>query len=175
MEYIRSLRTGIMVEYPVMSPSQGTYLRIEQTSEAKRETYEMCRAGGGGGGTGIENRCFNGTRDANKETWLRVIRVYARSNKVWVKSTVSTVFGPHLICREVKLNQLPQILWFLCRLGPNQSITTTLCSSSSCSTIKTALFASQFVNLPEITSSHTSDEISKQLTYCVVLQSKDMR
>ncbi len=126
MEYIRSLRTGIMVEYPVMSPSQSTYLRIEQMSEAKRETYEMCRAGGGG--TGIENRCFNETRDANKETWLRVIRVYARSNKVWVKSTVSTVFGPHLICREVKLNQLPQILWFLWHLGPNQSITTTLCS-----------------------------------------------
>ncbi len=25
--------------------SQGTYVRIEQTSEAIRETYEMCRAG----------------------------------------------------------------------------------------------------------------------------------
>ncbi len=32
MEYIRSLRTGIMTEYPVMSTSQGTYVRIEQTS-----------------------------------------------------------------------------------------------------------------------------------------------
>ncbi len=31
MEYIHSLRTGIMVEYPVMSTSQGTYVRIEQT------------------------------------------------------------------------------------------------------------------------------------------------
>ncbi len=46
MEYIRSLRTGIMAEYPVMSTSQGTYVRIEQTSEAIRVTYEICRAGG---------------------------------------------------------------------------------------------------------------------------------
>ncbi len=46
MEYIRSLRTGIMVEYPVMSTSQGTYVRIEQTSEAIRVTYKICRAGG---------------------------------------------------------------------------------------------------------------------------------
>ncbi len=48
MEYIRSLRTGIMEEYPVMSTSQGTYVPIEQTSEAIRVTYEICRAGGGG-------------------------------------------------------------------------------------------------------------------------------
>ncbi len=46
MEYIRSLRTGIMAEYPVMSTSQGTYVRIEQTSEAIRVTYKICRAGG---------------------------------------------------------------------------------------------------------------------------------
>ncbi len=46
MEYIRSLRTGIMAEYPVMSTSQGTYVRIEQTSEVIRVTYEICRAGG---------------------------------------------------------------------------------------------------------------------------------
>ncbi len=46
MEYIRSLRTGIMTEYPVMSTSQGTCVRIEQTSEAIRVTYEICRAGG---------------------------------------------------------------------------------------------------------------------------------
>ncbi len=46
MEYIRSLRTGIMEEYPVMSTSQGTYVPIEQTSEAIRVTYEICRAGG---------------------------------------------------------------------------------------------------------------------------------
>ncbi len=38
MEYIRSLRTGIMAEYPVMSTSQGTWVRIEQTSEAIRVT-----------------------------------------------------------------------------------------------------------------------------------------
>ncbi len=58
MEYIRSLQTGIMAEYPVMSTSQGTYVRIEETSEAIREKYEMCRARGGVGGakTGIENR-----------------------------------------------------------------------------------------------------------------------
>ncbi len=49
MEYIRSLRTGIMAEYPVMSTSQGTYVRIEQTSEAIRVTYEICRAGGARG------------------------------------------------------------------------------------------------------------------------------
>ncbi len=46
MEYIRSLRTGIMAEYPVMCTSQGTYIPIEQTSEAIRVTYEICRAGG---------------------------------------------------------------------------------------------------------------------------------
>ncbi len=46
MEYIRSLRTGIMEEYPVMSTSQGTYVPIEQTSEAIRVTYDICRAGG---------------------------------------------------------------------------------------------------------------------------------
>ncbi len=46
-KYIGSLRTGIMAaEYPVMSTSQGTYIRIEQTSEAIRVTYEICRAGG---------------------------------------------------------------------------------------------------------------------------------
>ncbi len=59
--YSTSLRTGIMALYPVMSTSQGTYVRIEQTSEAIRVTYEICRAGGGGGGarTGIENRWAN--------------------------------------------------------------------------------------------------------------------
>ncbi len=46
MEYIRSLRAGIMAEYRVMSTSQGTYVPIEQTSEAIRVTYEICRAGG---------------------------------------------------------------------------------------------------------------------------------
>ncbi len=35
-----------MAEYPVKSTSQGTYGRIEQRSEVKRETYKMCRAGG---------------------------------------------------------------------------------------------------------------------------------
>ncbi len=56
LEYIRSLWTGIMAEYPVMSTSQGTYVRIEQTSEAIRVTYEIRRAEGAR--TGIENRCF---------------------------------------------------------------------------------------------------------------------
>ncbi len=49
MEYIRSLRTGIMEEYPEMSTSQGTYVPIEQTSEAIRVTYDICRAGGARG------------------------------------------------------------------------------------------------------------------------------
>ncbi len=31
------------------STSQGTYGRIEQRSEVKRETYKMCRAGGARG------------------------------------------------------------------------------------------------------------------------------
>ncbi len=57
MEYIRSLRTGNMEKFRVMSTSQGTYVRIEQTSEAIRVTYEICRAGGGAR-TGIENRCL---------------------------------------------------------------------------------------------------------------------
>ncbi len=38
----------------MMSTSQGTCVRIEQTSEVIRVTYEMC---GGGARTGIENRC----------------------------------------------------------------------------------------------------------------------
>ncbi len=46
MEHIHSFRTGIMTEYPVMSTSQGTYVRIEQTSYVIRDTYEICRAGG---------------------------------------------------------------------------------------------------------------------------------
>ncbi len=45
MEYISWLRTGIMAEYPVMSTSPGTCIRIEQTSEVIRVTYEICRAG----------------------------------------------------------------------------------------------------------------------------------
>ncbi len=44
--YAHSLRTGIMAEYPVMSTSQGTCVRIEQTSEVVRVTYEICRAVG---------------------------------------------------------------------------------------------------------------------------------
>ncbi len=40
----------------LMSTSQGTYVPIEQTSEAIRVTYEICW--GGGVRTGIENRCF---------------------------------------------------------------------------------------------------------------------
>ncbi len=36
----------MMAEYPVKSTLQGTYGRIEQRSEVKRETYKMCRAGG---------------------------------------------------------------------------------------------------------------------------------
>ncbi len=49
MNGIRSLRTGIMEEYRVMSTSQGTCVRIEKTSEVIRVTYEMCRAVGARG------------------------------------------------------------------------------------------------------------------------------
>ncbi len=38
-----------MAEYPVMFTSQGTYGRIEQTLYVIRDTYELCRAGEGGG------------------------------------------------------------------------------------------------------------------------------
>ncbi len=53
MNGMRSLQTGIMEEYRVMSTSQGTCVRIEQTSEVIRVTYEMCR---GGGARGLELR-----------------------------------------------------------------------------------------------------------------------
>ncbi len=46
MEHIHSLQIGIMAEYPVKATLQGTYGRIEQTSEAIRETYWMYRRGG---------------------------------------------------------------------------------------------------------------------------------
>ncbi len=55
---IRSFRTEILVEYPVMSTSQGTYVQIEQTPEVMRETYK-CAEWGGGEGAGIENRWVN--------------------------------------------------------------------------------------------------------------------
>ncbi len=48
MEHIRSLRTGMMAEYPVKSTSQGTYGRIEQRSEVKRETYKCAERGARG-------------------------------------------------------------------------------------------------------------------------------
>ncbi len=44
---IRSFRTEILAEYPVMSASQGTYVQIEQTPEVMREIIQMCRVGGG--------------------------------------------------------------------------------------------------------------------------------
>ncbi len=40
MEHIRSLRTGIMAEYMVMSTSQGTYdLRLNRTNVGRDEIY----------------------------------------------------------------------------------------------------------------------------------------
>ncbi len=75
MEYIRSLRTGIMAEYPVKSTSQGTYVRIEQTSEAIRVTCEICRAGGGAR-TGIENRC-------PKHTKIQLKNEYILNSVIW--------------------------------------------------------------------------------------------
>ncbi len=44
---IHSFRTEILVEYPVMSTSQGTYVQIEQTPEVMRETYKVAESGGG--------------------------------------------------------------------------------------------------------------------------------
>ncbi len=72
MEYIRSLRTGIMEEYPVMSTSQGTYVRIEQTSEAIRVT---CRAGG----RGLELRTSGLEQHALALLVLSVLTLVARS------------------------------------------------------------------------------------------------
>ncbi len=62
MEYIRSRRTRIMAECPVMSTSQGTYVRIEQTSEAIRVTYEICRAGGGVRGLELRTAAIDACR-----------------------------------------------------------------------------------------------------------------
>ncbi len=59
MNGIRSLRTGIMEEYRVMSTSQGTCVRIEQTSEVIR-VHTKC-AERWGARTGIENRWPNVT------------------------------------------------------------------------------------------------------------------
>ncbi len=53
---IRSFLTGILVEYPVMSTSQGTYVQIEQKPEVMRETYKCAEWGGG---TGIEHCWVN--------------------------------------------------------------------------------------------------------------------
>ncbi len=46
-----------MAEYPVMSTSQGTYVRIEQTFYVIRDTYEICTVwvGGGARGLGLQN------------------------------------------------------------------------------------------------------------------------
>ncbi len=71
MEFIRSLRTGIMAEYPVMSTSQGTYVRIEQTSEAIRVTYEICRVWGGGV-RGLELRTAGPVEGTLSQLTLRV-------------------------------------------------------------------------------------------------------
>ncbi len=57
MEYVRfELESWRNI---LMSTSQGTYVRIEQTSEAIRVTYQMCVCVCvWGGGAGIENRWF---------------------------------------------------------------------------------------------------------------------
>ncbi len=52
---IRSFRTEILAEYPVMSILQGTYIQIEQTPKVMRETYKCAEWRG----TGIENRWVN--------------------------------------------------------------------------------------------------------------------
>ncbi len=57
------LQTGIMAEYPVMSTSQDTCVRIEQTSEAIRVTYVL------GGALGLELR----TADLHTACLLQVV------------------------------------------------------------------------------------------------------
>ncbi len=59
-----------MAEYPEMSTSQGTYVRIEQTSEAIRVAYEMCRAGGA---RGLELR----TADLPNRVWLQTALAFS--------------------------------------------------------------------------------------------------
>ncbi len=97
MEYIHSLRTGIMAEYPVMSTSQGPYVRIEQTSEAIRVTYEMCRVGGAR--TGIENRC---------------IRVYNEMHQLmkWNRQWVFHVFSVGFLSDLVYCSGFPRKVVF---------------------------------------------------------------
>ncbi len=58
----------------MMSTSQGTCVRIEQTSEVIRVTYEMC--GGGGARTGIENRCSKQCAVKSSNVKIRLIRVH---------------------------------------------------------------------------------------------------
>ncbi len=49
MEYIRSLRTGIMAEYPVCPLHRDTYIRIEQTSKATKSNIRNVQSGGARG------------------------------------------------------------------------------------------------------------------------------
>lgn len=46
--YILCFQTWMMAEYAVMFTPQGTYCRIEQTSECIRKTFKICRVGGRG-------------------------------------------------------------------------------------------------------------------------------
>ncbi len=59
-----------------MSTSQGTYVRIEQTSEAIRVTSEAIRVtnenaerGGGGGGLGLELRTAGLDNPSTSQVW----------------------------------------------------------------------------------------------------------
>ncbi len=55
-----------------MSTSQGTYVRIEQTSEAIRVTYENAErggGGGGGGGLGLELRTAGLDNPSTSQVW----------------------------------------------------------------------------------------------------------
>ncbi len=66
---IRSLPTGIMEEYPVMSTSQGTYVPTEQTSEAIRVTYRA------GGARGLELRTAGLVECVADDSWYEVSAV----------------------------------------------------------------------------------------------------
>ena len=94
MEHIRSLQTGIMAEYPVMSTLQGTYVRIEQMSEAIRETYKMCRAGGREDWNWEPllytdlNSCLNHQK--------QILYICKHTYRLWVRTAGIVVYSPRI-------------------------------------------------------------------------------
>ncbi len=74
MEYIRSLRTGIMAEYPVMSTS---HLRSNRTNIwSDKSNIRNMQSGGGGARTGIENRWIKGTVHPKKKVLSLITQTF---------------------------------------------------------------------------------------------------